>query len=142
MSVSLEIDGESRYYELAFPAPSFCLTYDPVDLRTRMAMDGLSFGSVVKTLRAWVRAWSEDVEKVVIGHTGEKYTLGILLLCLTEQRVREIYELASQFCKPFHPHRPFVFVLGPQQRDSFLLSESDSYIVEASQNTPGGIGPE
>jgi len=96
-----------------------------------MAKDGLPFGEIVLNIRKWLRAWAEEVDKIAISYTGGKYSVGILLAELTEEHTGRVCAAVRDLAKGFGGLRPITYVLGPNQKESSLLSESECYIVKA-----------
>lgn len=108
---------------------------EPFDLQSQMEADELSLSEVAENLRRCAES-HDDVEKVSLHYTGHRYSVVVVLRELREERLPEIYYSFENTCQEYGTHRPVVTVLGPQQRDSFVLSAADSYTVYSNGDTP------
>ena len=128
VTISFEERGQKWSYEISLSAPVTQLVSKSIDLPKQMERDGLSLQEITKGLRAWLQR-NGDIRRVAVCYAGRQYSLAILLTELSEQRVADIYLKSQELCKGFEPFRPIVYVLGPNQQESPLLSASDCLVL-------------
>ncbi len=80
---------------------------------------------------------AETVDRVALGYAAGKYFLVVLLAGLSEELVAETYARRSELTKFFKPHQPMIYVLGPNQTDSLLLSPTFARIIDGKSTKSG-----
>jgi hypothetical protein len=84
--------------------------------------------NIVKELQTYAES-NYNVEQISLNYTGWQYTVIVLLRELSEQGLSDAYYNFWEICQKYEDPRPLVTVLGPQQKDSFILLPPSSYIV-------------
>lgn len=127
-------------YDVGPETPALGIVPQPFDVHSQMDADGISLSEIAEDLRRCAEGHAE-VENVSLHYTGCRYSVVVVLHEISEETVSEIYGSFEQACQTCGPHRPTITVLGPKQRDCFVLSAADSYRIYSNGDrlkTPAG----
>lgn len=98
----------------------------------RLKADGLSFPQIAVRLRRWAMART-DVLRVVLGHTGRKYTIAALLRDPTYEDLCEIQCQLTQFSRLLGGHLCEVYAFGPAHSNASVFTSFGHLIIQDTE---------
>jgi len=101
-----------------------------ISVREQMSRDGLSLPLVSTTLRAWARHRG-DVTRIVLNHTGKRYSLAILMEGLTLDRSFAAQHEVGSFGTWTDRFEPDIVIVGPAHADAPMFNRSGAYEIFA-----------
>jgi len=108
--------------------PFSSLTSPVTPIEARLEASGLRLAPIATPIRAWAR-WRKDVLRVVLGHTGKRYTLGVLVDQVAVRRIPEIFR-ELRFVESLIAPAPIDrTVLGPSHADALVFGGAGRYAV-------------
>ncbi len=94
--------------------------------------DGLRFATLTTALRRWARGRG-DIRMLVLGHTGIRYTLSLLMCEATVEHAGAVrYELRPMIAR--FDGRPLdIYIVGPDHADAPMFRRPLAYVVHESK---------
>ena len=105
---------------------SFAL--EPIQVTRQAVQDGVSIPLVATQLRRWALG-RHEVEKIVIGHTSQEYTIAVQIQEYDEQLVETIRQEAYDASRSLSQVDRAVFVLSTAHSDAPMFQRHGSYLV-------------
>ncbi len=100
----------------------------PIDVRKKMKEEGLPGPLIAVGLRRWALTQS-DVQKVVLGYIGDRYSIAVLFEKPDMERFRRMYEDLEGVVSNFGDVFAVLYPLGPNQSNSLLLNTCGDYVI-------------
>ena len=106
---------------------------DPIQVTNQAVRDGVSIPLVATQLRRWALG-RQEVEKIVIGHNSQEYTIAVQIQEYDEELVEAIRQEAYESSQGLSRVNRAVFVLSRKHSDASMFQRHGSYLVYNGRN--------
>jgi len=109
--------------------PPFSSFTAPVtDVNEKMKADGLSLATVSTRLRRWGNE-RDNVLKIVLGHTGKRYTIAVMMSHPNYEQLVEAYADLREIDKIFGDRLVDQYVLGEPHARALMFHQDGNRVV-------------
>ena len=120
-------DGSTKVYVVRTHAPT-TLPLVRQNIVDQMREDGISVPQVSTYLRRWA-IQEQDVQRIVLGYSGDAYPIAVLLDPLSLEGMRNTHEHLMHVRDLFEGKRILICPLGLEQSNSTLFKSVGNYQV-------------